>query len=69
MIQGRLKTDFYHTRGKLRGQRDLTKGSTGDIVTIIAVHDNILIVENQRNGARFSVKKEYVELNPHKNVN
>jgi hypothetical protein len=69
MIQGRLKTDFYHTRGKLRGQKDLTKGVVGDTVNIIAVHDNVLIVENLRNGCRFSVKKEYVELNPTKNVN
>lgn len=32
----------------------------GEQVTIISVHDNVFIVENEK-GERFSIKKEFVK--------
>jgi hypothetical protein len=63
MIKCVLTSDFYHTRGKLRGLKDRTKGDKGDLLHVISSHDNVLIVENTRTQTRFSISKDRVDFN------
>lgn len=57
-MQGKLLKDI-HSYGKKNKDKQKVYGKEGEIVKIIADHDNMLIVEGKE---KFSVNKLFIEI-------